>query len=149
MQPGCQLYNGVEMHVTRIKALEEAQVVRAFIKSGVEYPRIAYGTERARTGEQRVVNCVTIAEHAAGSIMHSVAMWSVAHSATDRRYAVTMIGILTSQHQRRLGGQSQMRIMGFECMTMSWPNKTLQRTRHGVAVCNRRVPCAGSLSLGR
>ena len=29
------------------------------------------------------------------------------------------------------------------------PNHALQRTRHGVAVCNRCVPCAGSLSLGR
>jgi hypothetical protein len=52
MQPGCQLYNGVEMHVTRIKALEEAQVVRAFIKSGVEYPRIAYGTESEDWGAE-------------------------------------------------------------------------------------------------
>ena len=30
-----------------------------------------------------------------------------------------------------------------------WPNHALQRTRHGVAVGNRRVLCAGSLSLGR
>jgi hypothetical protein len=29
------------------------------------------------------------------------------------------------------------------------PNHTLQRTRHDVVVCNPRVPCAGSLSLGR
>ena len=29
------------------------------------------------------------------------------------------------------------------------PNHALQRTRHGVVVCNRCVPCAGSLSLGR
>jgi len=29
------------------------------------------------------------------------------------------------------------------------PNHALQRTRHGVAVCSSRVPCAGSLSLGR
>jgi len=29
------------------------------------------------------------------------------------------------------------------------PNHALQRTRHGVVVCNRGVPCAGSLSLGR
>jgi hypothetical protein len=28
-------------------------------------------------------------------------------------------------------------------------NHALQRTRHGVVVGNRRVPCAGSLSLGR
>ena len=28
-------------------------------------------------------------------------------------------------------------------------NHALQRTRHGVVVCNSRVPCAGSLSLGR
>src|SRR5437899_12386656 len=28
------------------------------------------------------------------------------------------------------------------------PNHALQRTRRGVAVGNRRVPCAGSLSLG-
>ncbi len=28
-------------------------------------------------------------------------------------------------------------------------NHALQRTRRGVAVCNRCVPCAGSLSLGR
>ena len=32
---------------------------------------------------------------------------------------------------------------------MTWPNHALQRTRHGVAVGNPRVPCAGSLSLGR
>jgi hypothetical protein len=30
---------------------------------------------------------------------------------------------------------------------MTLPNHALQRTRHGVAVCNPRVPCAGSLSL--
>jgi hypothetical protein len=30
-----------------------------------------------------------------------------------------------------------------------WPNHALQRTRHGVVVGNRGVPCAGSLSLGR
>jgi hypothetical protein len=29
------------------------------------------------------------------------------------------------------------------------PNHALQRTRHGVAVGNHCVPCAGSLSLGR
>ena len=29
------------------------------------------------------------------------------------------------------------------------PNHALQRTRHGVVVCNRCVPCAGSLSSGR
>ena len=62
--------------------------------------------QRARTGEQRVVICVTIVVHAAGSIMHWVAMWSAAQYAMDRRYAVIMIGILTSQHQHRLGGQS-------------------------------------------
>ena len=28
-------------------------------------------------------------------------------------------------------------------------NHALQRTRHDVVVCNPRVPCAGSLSLGR
>jgi hypothetical protein len=28
-------------------------------------------------------------------------------------------------------------------------NHALQRTRHGVVVCNHRVPRAGSLSLGR
>ncbi len=28
-------------------------------------------------------------------------------------------------------------------------NHALQRTRHGVGVGNRCVPCAGSLSLGR
>ena len=35
-------------------------------------------------------------------------------------------------------------------LTMT-PNHALQRhlTRHGVAVCNPCVPCAGSLSLGR
>jgi hypothetical protein len=36
-----------------------------------------------------------------------------------------------------------------ESMTMTPPNHALQRTRHGVVVCNPRVPCAGSLSLGR
>ena len=29
------------------------------------------------------------------------------------------------------------------------PNHALQRTRHGVVVRDRSVPCAGSLSLGR
>ena len=32
-------------------------------------------------------------------------------------------------------------------MTMTWSNHALQRTRHGVVVCNPCVPCAGSLSL--
>ena len=32
---------------------------------------------------------------------------------------------------------------------MTWSNHALQRTRHSVAVCNRSVPQAGSLSLGR
>jgi len=31
----------------------------------------------------------------------------------------------------------------------TWSNHALQRTRHGAAVSNRCVPCAGSLSLGR
>jgi len=34
-------------------------------------------------------------------------------------------------------------------MTTLWPNKVLQRTRHGVVVCNHCVPRAGSLGLGR
>jgi hypothetical protein len=34
-------------------------------------------------------------------------------------------------------------------MTTLWPNHALQRTRHDAVVCNRCVPCAGSLSLGR
>ncbi len=34
-------------------------------------------------------------------------------------------------------------------MTILPPNHALQRTRHSVVVCNRRVSCAGSLSLGR
>ena len=29
------------------------------------------------------------------------------------------------------------------------PNHALQRTRRGRRACNRRVPCTGSLSLGR
>ena len=32
---------------------------------------------------------------------------------------------------------------------MLWPNHALQRTRHDAVVCNRGVPRAGSLSLGR
>jgi len=32
---------------------------------------------------------------------------------------------------------------------MKQANHALQRTRHDVVVCNRRVPWAGSLSLGR
>ena len=31
---------------------------------------------------------------------------------------------------------------------MKQANHALQRTRHGVTVCNPRVPWAGSLSLG-
>ena len=34
-------------------------------------------------------------------------------------------------------------------MTREQANHALQRTRHGVVVCNRGVPRAGSLSLGR
>jgi hypothetical protein len=34
-------------------------------------------------------------------------------------------------------------------MTILWSNHALQRTRRSVVVCNRSVPCAGSLSLGR
>ena len=34
-------------------------------------------------------------------------------------------------------------------MTMTWPNHALQRTQHERRGCNRGVPQAGSLSLGR
>lgn len=57
MQPDCQLYNGVEMHVTRINALEEAQGVRVFIKDGVERLRIPYGAESEDWGAQRGELC--------------------------------------------------------------------------------------------
>jgi hypothetical protein len=32
---------------------------------------------------------------------------------------------------------------------MMWPNHALQRTRREHHGCNRCLPCAGSLSLGR
>ncbi len=34
-------------------------------------------------------------------------------------------------------------------MMLLMPNHALQRTRQGAVVCNRGVPRAGSLSLGR
>ena len=37
---------------------------------------------------------------------------------------------------------------GLDMMTL-WPNHALQRTRRGRRGCNRGVPRAGSLSLGR
>ena len=43
-------------------------------------------------------------------------------------------------------GQIQIRTLTKD---MLLPNHALQRTRHGVVVCNRCVPWAGSLSLGR
>ena len=45
-------------------------------------------------------------------------------------------------------GRRSLGLMDFED-TQLMPNQALQRTRHGVVVCNRSVPWAGSLSLGR
>jgi hypothetical protein len=38
MEPECPLYNGVEMHITRIKALEAAEYSSSFTTGDVEYP---------------------------------------------------------------------------------------------------------------
>ena len=57
MQADCQIYNGVEMHITRIKALEQAQAVRVFSQDGVEYSRIRYGEESEDWGAQRGEPC--------------------------------------------------------------------------------------------
>ena len=51
----------------------------------------------------------------------------------------------TSMHQRLHSAH----LMGVFPMRPRTPNHALQRTRHGVVVCNRSVPRAGSLSLGR
>jgi hypothetical protein len=41
-------------------------------------------------------------------------------------------------------------VTGRFCQTMNqWPNHALQRTRPSHHCCNRGVPWAGSLSLGR
>jgi hypothetical protein len=45
------------MHVTRIKALEEAQPVRVYSKHGDEYPRIRYGDESRDWGALRGALC--------------------------------------------------------------------------------------------
>ncbi len=57
MDSDCQLYNGVEMHLTRIRALEEAQPVVTFTKAGAEYPRIRYGDEAEDWGAGRGELC--------------------------------------------------------------------------------------------
>jgi hypothetical protein len=57
MHPDCQIYNDVEMHITRIKALEQAQAVGVFTEDGVEYSRIRYGEESEDWGAQRGELC--------------------------------------------------------------------------------------------
>ena len=52
MQPETQLYNGVMMPSARIAALEEAQVLTAFTKDGVQHPRVRYGDESEDWGAE-------------------------------------------------------------------------------------------------
>jgi hypothetical protein len=53
-----------------------------------------------------------------------------------------------SAHMRRVY-RSNAVLQILQMMSSLSPNHALQRTRQGVAVGNRGVPCAGSLSLGR
>jgi hypothetical protein len=57
MEPDCRTDNGVEMHVTRIKAVEDAQQVPAFIKDGIVHSRIRYGDEEDDWGASRGEIC--------------------------------------------------------------------------------------------
>ncbi len=57
MEPDCILYNGVEMHITRVDALEKSQSVTRFEKSGEEFPRIRYGDEDDDWGAGRGERC--------------------------------------------------------------------------------------------
>lgn len=57
MEKDCQMYNGVEMHITRIKALEEAQEIRNFEKKGEKVSRIRYGDEQDEWGAGRGELC--------------------------------------------------------------------------------------------
>ena len=57
MEPDCVIYNGVEMQVTRVCALEEAQAVLTFSKGDVEQSRIRYGDEEDDCGAGRGELC--------------------------------------------------------------------------------------------
>jgi hypothetical protein len=57
MEPDCILYNGVETHVTRVRALEDAQKVPTFSKDGTDYARIRYGGEEDDWGAGRGELC--------------------------------------------------------------------------------------------
>ena len=52
MEPDCEIYNGVDMHRSRIEALEKAQGVENVKLQGVVYPRIRYGGESEDWGAQ-------------------------------------------------------------------------------------------------
>jgi hypothetical protein len=52
MEADCQLYNGVEMHVSRVQALEAAQQSQTTTISGTIFPRIKYGDEEDDWGAQ-------------------------------------------------------------------------------------------------
>lgn len=52
MDVDCQLYNGVEMHVSRVRALENSQLVQTTTILGTVFPRIKYGDEEDDWGAQ-------------------------------------------------------------------------------------------------
>jgi len=52
MESDCQLYNGVEMHVSRVQALEAAQLVPTVTILDTIYPRVKYGEEEEDWGAE-------------------------------------------------------------------------------------------------
>jgi hypothetical protein len=57
MEPDCVNYNGVEMHVTRVRSLENAQSVHSFNKAGIVVARIRYDYEEDDWGAGRGEIC--------------------------------------------------------------------------------------------
>ncbi len=71
MEPDCVIYNGVEMHITRVNAIEGSQGVHVFRNDGDKAARIRYGYEEddwgaggelchdcgARAGQYHALGC--------------------------------------------------------------------------------------------